>query len=357
MQTTNPTLLAAYFDGKSAQARPVELHIERERLHVRTAGTAFDVPVSQVLWPERTRHGMRIAQLPTGGIIQCADGPAWDAWCKSNGLQESFIVVLQQSWRWVTGSLLALTVLLGATYQWGLPVIAQGIVAITPYSFDERIGQATLTAIDDRLMEPSSLSMAQQTSIRDAFAHALRFQAADNVPRWNLKFRKSKLGPNALALPGGTILMTDEMVQLVDGDTDVLTAVLAHELGHLKHRHSLRMLVQVSGLSAVTSLFLGDFSTVLAAIPALMGQAQYSREAEREADDTAMQVLTAAGLNPRVMVTMFEKLEAQRQSESKGPSSGHSNDGANVIVNLLGLAFASHPADSERIAFFGKNSR
>jgi Zn-dependent protease with chaperone function len=257
----------------------------------------------------------------------------------------------------VAGFVLAFLVLLGVLYNWGLPTLARGIVAVTPQSFDEKMGQAALLAIDDALMEPSALSQAQQTGIRDAFAHALRAQAPGQVPPWNLKFRKSKIGPNALALPGGTLLMTDEMVLLVDGDTDVLTAVLAHELGHVKHRHSLRMLVQVSALGAVTSLMLGDFSTLLAALPALLGQAHYSREAEREADINAVQVLTSAGINPKVMVTLFTKLEARRRGESKAPSRDQSEKHATEVSNWLGIAFASHPANAERIALFQGTSR
>jgi Zn-dependent protease with chaperone function len=176
------------------------------------------------------------------------------------------------------------------------------------------------------------------------------------VPTWKLKFRQSKMGPNALALPGGTLLLTDEMVQLVDGDTDVLTAVLAHELGHVKHRHALRMLVQVSALGAVTSLVLGDFSTLLAALPALLGQAHYSREAEREADLNAVQVLTHAGIDTRVMVSLFDKLAARRRGESKEASKEESGTQAMAVANWLGLAFASHPADAERVALFRRNS-
>ncbi len=35
------------------------------------------------------------------------------------------------------------------------------------------------------------------------------------------------------------MVMTDEMVELVGADDKVITAVLAHELGHVHHRHGL----------------------------------------------------------------------------------------------------------------------
>lgn len=134
--------------------------------------------------------------------------------------------------------------------------------------------------------------------MREAFAQALTHQPAGRVPPWQLVFRQSRIGPNALALPGGTIIMTDELVNLVDGDTQVLSAVLALELGHVQQRHSLRLLVQATVLGTLSAVVLGDFNSVLASVPVMLGQAQYSREAEREADAHAVQVLKAAALSP-----------------------------------------------------------
>ena len=38
------------------------------------------------------------------------------------------------------------------------------------------------------------------------------------MPAHRLEFRASRIGPNAFALPGGTIVLTDELVELVEGD-------------------------------------------------------------------------------------------------------------------------------------------
>ncbi len=356
----SPVLQATYFDGQSALARPVTLRIVGADLHICQAHGSLVVPVRQVRWPERTRHGQRMADLPDGGMLQCADLAAWDAWCNAAGLREPRLVVLQQSWRWVLATVLALVLVLGAISRWGLPMAAHAVVAQTPHTVDEAIGDSALHALDKALMEPSTLASQQQDAIRAAFAHALSALPPDDVPRWNVQFRKSSIGPNALALPGGTILMTDDMVSLVDGDTEVLTAVLAHELGHVKHRHGLRMLVQVSALGTMTSLLLGDFSTALAALPALVGQAHYSRQAEREADAHALQVLRTAGIPPKAMVTLFARLEARRHSAPvpvpRDAAGEEAEQRAAKAVAWLGIAFASHPADAERIAFFSGNA-
>ncbi len=293
-------------------------------------------------WPERTRHGPRVAHLADGASLQCADGAAWDAWLRACGLRESPVVRLQQSWRWTLAGVALLVLLVFGAYRWGVPWAARAAVAAMPPSVDESIGEAGLATIDGHWMQPSELPAAQQQQIRAAFERAVA--GMRDVPAHRIVFRKSRVGANAFALPGGTMVMTDQLVQRVGGDTEVLVGVLGHELGHLRHRHGMRLLVQVGALGAVSAVLIGDFSTLLAGVPAMLGQAGYSRDAEREADAEAVRVLRAAGLSPLAMVRFFEAL-------SSGPE-GHAKDSS-----TLGIAIASHPADEERIRFFTEAAR
>ena len=109
------------------------------------------------------------------------------------------------------------------------------------------------------------------------------------------------------------------------------------------------MLVQATVLGGLGAVVLGDFSALLAAVPALLGQAQYSRVAEREADAYAVGVLKAASISPLVMLTLFDKL--QEQGPVKRQEEGRKGD------SWLGIAFASHPSDAERITYFRDAAR
>jgi Zn-dependent protease with chaperone function len=354
-QAPGPVLEAVYFDGMSARARPVRLQMEGAVLRVAGEGVERRVALADVIWPERTRHGMRVAHFEGGGSVQCSDAAAWDAWSRASGRRDSLVVRLQQSWRGVLVSVALLVALAVALQQWGLPVAARAVVAATPLSVDESLGAATLDAIDGMLMQPSRLAAAEQARLKAAFARALAAQPPGSVPAWTLEFRRSRIGPNALALPGGTLIMTDELVDLVGRDENVITAVLAHELGHVRHRHGLRALVQVTLLGGLASVVLGDFSSVLAGVPVLLGQASYSRAAEREADAEAVLILQAASISPEVMVTLFEKM-AQRSGDKDAPA-GADTGRAERQSSWLGIAFASHPADAERVAYFRQAAR
>lgn len=351
-----PGLQASYFDGISARAHPVVLQLKGAVLQITGEGIHRSLAISDVQWPERARHGMRVAHFKEGGSVQCANAAAWDDWRRMHGLRDPLVVSMQQSWRWVLASVVALLVILVAVQQWGLPVAARAVVAVTPLSVDVAIGETSLALIDEHLMRPSKLPASEQARLRAALAQAASAVPAGTVPAWQLVFRQSRIGPNALALPGGTLVMTDELVELVGRDEKVITAVLAHELGHVRHRHGVRLLVQATVLSGLAAVVLGDFSTVLAGVPVLLGQASYSREAEREADAEAVRFLKAAAISPDAMVTLFVRLEEEsnRKRQSHSGNKDESEIGRKVPDqdSWLGIAFASHPPDAERVRYF-----
>jgi Zn-dependent protease with chaperone function len=358
MSDARVPLAADYFDGLSARAHPVMLSLEGDMLAIEGEGVSRRVPCHQVVWPERTRHGMRVAHLSDGASIQCGDAGAWDAWAYTGGRPESYVVKAQQSWRWVLASLVVTVAVLVAGYQWGLPWAARKSVAFIPLSVDESIGESAFSSVDGQLMSPSQLPADQQARIRAAFDRAVATLPAGTAPRYQLVFRKSKIGPNAFALPGGTMVLTDELVTLVKGDEQVIVGVLGHELGHVRQRHGMRMLAQVSALGAVSSMVFGDFNGLLAAAPVWLGQASYSRDAEREADVESVRLMKAAGIPPSAMVKFFELIATYEPEGSEAASAPKAAKGTKRRESSwLGIAIASHPADEERIAFFRDAAR
>jgi Zn-dependent protease with chaperone function len=139
--------------------------------------------------------------------------------------------------------------------------------------------------------------------------------------------------------------VTDELVKLAPDDEAVL-AVLAHELGHLNRRHSLRMLIQGSIVAGLVAWYLGDVSSVAAGLPTLLLQSRYSRAHEREADRFAATMLKANGIPPRRLADMLSRLEAAHRDRA-----GKAADGAQEDQQRPAFAdyYSSHPATKERI--------
>jgi Zn-dependent protease with chaperone function len=343
------SLEVEYFDGVEARARAARLTLQARRLVIHSEGERREVPWADVSWPERQRHGPRIAHIASGGAIQCTDAAAWDAFTRAAGVRDSWIVRAQQNWRATTAAVAALLLLTATAYRWGLPWAARGALALMPATVDRTFGEAALHSIDGRWLMPSQRTLAEQQRLRSAFADAVaRTHPPAQRPAYELRFHKSRIGPNAFALPGGVIVLTDELLELAGGRDDVVLGVLAHELGHVQQRHGMRLLVQFTLLGTATSIAIGDFSSVLTGVPALLGQMAYSRDFEREADAESVLVLRAAGLSPDVMIVFFERIAAWRGS-AEGRRTGADFD--------PGIAWSSHPADEERIRFFRQAAR
>lgn len=342
-QSPHP-LPALYFDGRHARPHPVELWLRDGVLHVRGEGVALQLSERSIQWPERTRHGGRTAALAEGGMVQALDVAQWDAWVQASGRHESWVVRAQQNWRSVALFGLLLVGLLVAMQQWGLPVASRVLARALPAGVEAAVGESTLSTLDSQLLEPSAIAPAEQARLQEALRQVLPPAVAGESPPWQVVFRKSRIGPNALALPGGTIIVTDALVALVGEDVPVLAGVVAHEWGHVRHQHGMRMLLQATVLGAVWTVLFGDTSGVLASVPLLLGQAQYSRQAEREADEAAVQVLRRAKMSPAVMVRFFNKLADHRKQQDAAKQEDWSA--------RIGIAFSSHPSDAERVAFF-----
>lgn len=325
-----------YFDGRSARGRPVRLRLDEGRLHA-DGDEAWHWPLRDVQWPESTRYGQRVLLLADGGQIVISDGAAFDRWRRAQGRGDGWVARVQQSWRAVAGAVAVLVVLVWGGYRWGVPALARAIVALVPLSADQAVGESALQAIDSRWLKPSTLDPQHQQALRQRFEAAATCAGSTAAPTLRVLFHDggTELGPNAFALPGGTIVFTDAMVRLLHDREDTLLGVFGHELGHVKHRHGMRALVQVGLLTAASTVVLGDFSSWLATAPALLGQLDYSRQAEREADVEAAQLLRCNGLPPAAMVELFTRLQRR---------GGNFQD--------LPVALASHPMTDERIAFF-----
>ena len=131
-----------FFDGLSSQPHAARVQVLDDLLTVTPpVGTGFaplTVPIEQVRWPERTRHGGRIAHLPQGASLQALDVAAWDDWAAQLGRDESWIVRAQQTWR---GVALAFVLLIKLMVLLIAVVICAGLAGFVYLAAKRLIGQ------------------------------------------------------------------------------------------------------------------------------------------------------------------------------------------------------------------------
>ncbi len=149
---------------------------------------------------------------------------------------------------------------------------------------------------------------------------------------------------NAFALPGGNVAIHSGLLLTADTPEEVL-GVLAHELSHVTKQHGMRAMIQGVGLFALVQAFFGDATGLLAVLannaPFLLSQ-KFSRDFEREADAQGFHYLEAAQLNPRGMITFFEKMRREEEKLREKIPGGEALDALEFL--------STHPATPERTA-------
>lgn len=328
---------AIFYDGHSSRQQPVTLDIAHGQLQLHRNDGLIEIPLSSMRIAEKLGNTPRLLHFSDGGHCEINDHAAFESLLKDAGFTpQSLISRLESRWHHALFATLLAIAFVTASFYWGLPWVAEFAAAKIPASVALSIDTHVLSAVDDGLMLPSDLKAARQQALSQRF-NDLRNEHGQ--PAHTLEFRSSKdIGANAFALPGGTIIVTDQLVSLAGNDEEII-AVLAHELGHVSERHPLRQLLQSSVVGLVMTWYLGDISTLLAAAPTLLLQSSYSRNFERRADRYAADMLRLNGIAPARLADMLGKLE------SSHPAAKADKNKTSRIAEF----FSSHPDTEERM--------
>ena len=335
-----------YYDGKSSLA--VEAYFigdSNGNIRVEQVNTGLAL-VSAGL--DRLRISPRLANtprylyFPDGGKFETLDNMAVDGLLKLFK-QRSWldgVHLLESRKRYVFIALAILVFFIWGSVRYAVPLVSETLAFSLPEQALKYAGSQTLTLLDRSILKPSQLAKAEKEKILNHFQ-----QLVDTHVDLGLKiyFRKGgSLGPNAFALPNGVIIFTDEMVQTAEHD-DELLAVLAHETGHVVHRHGMRTVIQDSLLGFVLLAMTGDVSgssELFLGLPVLLTEMAYSREFEREADQYALDWLREKKIPTIHFVRLMERIEQKMKIILAGSDK--------KWVSYL----SSHPGIQERIKPF-----
>lgn len=297
----------------------------------------FDLQVTSRL-ADTPRH----IHFPDGGKFETDDNEAVDRLLNrfSRPALSGLIHRLESRWPYILAALAVMVFFFWGGAKYGVPLLGKVIAEHLPPSAYRLASEQTLDIFDRTILKPSELDEAARERIESHFRPVL-----NDHPDLDLRvlFRKGPgLGPNAFALPDGTILFTDEMVRTAEHD-DELSAVLAHEIGHVVHRHGMRRVVQGSLLGFALLALTGDVSgssEIFLALPVMLTELAYSREFEREADQYALTYLRSSDISPVHFARLMKRIKEKETLKGKTRKGGWTS------------YLSTHPSMDERLALF-----
>jgi Zn-dependent protease with chaperone function len=145
--------------------------------------------------------------------------------------------------------------------------------------------------------------------------------------------------PNAIALPGGRIYLFNGLLARAESP-DEIAGILAHELGHFKHRDSTRNLIYNGGTAFLIGLLFGDVTGSGALIFASRSlvTASYSRDAEQKADAFAIDAMHRLGRPAKAMGELMLRVTGRQVDHT---------------LSIL----ASHPLTEDRLVHMSRADR
>lgn len=207
-------------------------------------------------------------------------------------------------------------------YTKGVPYFSEKISESLPDQIYQVIDESSLQELDNSEFKASQLSLSEQEEIRALFKSLLKEGTHGNRD-YKLEFRQWGGKANAMALANGTIIITDSMVTLSENPQE-LSAVILHEIGHVRHNHVMESLVGSSIVFVSLTIVFGDVSAVsdIMMQGAILGLNQgYSQQAEFEADFYANEKMNEMYGDNSGMISIFEKLAAETDDQHSWLSS------------------------------------
>jgi predicted Zn-dependent protease len=194
----------------------------------------------------------------------------------------------------------------------GVPLAAQVLTRFVPVSWEVALGDKVMDKVIEHFADedggsPRFCDAPAGRAVLDRLVAKLA-AAADSPYDLRVAVLDHKM-PNGFALPGGQIVLFGGLVEFAETPQEV-TAVVAHEIGHVVRRHTTQLILRNLGITFFFGVMLGDLGSGAIAIAGeTLLTLSYSREAETEADATAIQLLQRAAMRADGLASFFARLD------------------------------------------------
>ncbi|MFA7277063.1 MAG: M48 family metallopeptidase [Pseudobdellovibrionaceae bacterium] len=333
---------ARYMDGKTSRVQDVTLEFYRQGLLIRGADgeTLARWPYASIKIAEDWSDGIGAILVPikdTGEQVMLDQKSILDRIMRQLDYKHraSFIIPI------TIPSILGLTVAAVIAALVFIPLFgkASGFIAyLVPKSMEKELGEVARSQLDmqfDACVDPAAEKLIQRILER-------LVAAGDQTLEPEIYLYKTPVA-NAFTLPGEKMAVFSGFLKVTKNENEI-SAVLAHELGHMAYRDPLEGFIQERGLSAVGGLIAGSGSFGgVGQVATTLHTLKFSREKELRADQYAIKTLKKAGYKVTPLADFLVSVYASVP------------DGARDLESKFSF-LSTHPATDERIRILGGTS-
>jgi len=302
-----------YYLPKSSEALEAELHVNGDMVSLHYDGQCREVFELSALTQHITIPGVPIELSFPDSAKFSAQEP--DVRLERHG---ATMESLEKNKTLIVASMILVPILMWFMIMVVMPRIAQASVSYLPDVVSQQMGKQAFAIIERTMLEPSETDVEIQNQVKQQWRDTL--VALELSPeKYRLHVYGSEfLGPNAFALPDGTVVITDDLLKRLADKPDAILAVLLHEIGHVEHQHSLSMVAQSVSTAVAFAMIFGDIEGVgeiLLGTGSTLVQSKFSRNMEQEADDFALNQLDALGKPADAFAQAMESFLALSEGE------------------------------------------
>lgn len=332
---------AFFYDGQTSNRHHVRLELSFDN-QLLVTGSDFErmYALSDIKVLPRIGNIPRSLYLSDGGKCEITEHEAFDQFLAKHKIGEFSRKLhrVESKFYYALGALI-LTIVIGwVAINDGVPALAKEVAFNISPEADKKLGEEALETLDKYIFSESDLPEDRQKQLKTGFTSMTK--DLKDGHDYQLEFRSSEnIGPNAFALPSGIIVLTDDLVELAENDEEIM-AVIAHEIGHVVNRHTLRHVLQNTVTGLVVAVSTGDIfsaSATAAALPTIALHAKYSRNFEREADLYALEYLKRKNISLKRFSSILQRMQDWYGDNDKIPT-----------------FISSHPPTLERVQAFEK---
>lgn len=317
-----------FFDGQTSRKHIVDVSVVAGEVVGEGPSVSFRWPLKGIRLIEVKDGRVRLAPATGDGrlVLSAAE---WEA---ASGLSVTRVqrAAVRREW-WLVGWLAAIGISLTLGIFIGIPVAARPLARATPLRLEAAMGR-NMTQQLQIAFKPCTGDAAGLASL-DALTNRLAREAAMPFQVTVIPVHAPMI--NAFALPGGTILVTDDLIADARSP-DELAGVLAHEIAHIEKRHVMEAVWRSLGLGLVLDAVVGGGSGAgqqAVLLASSFTEQRYSRTLEREADERAFDLLGANQISSLGMAEFFERMADKTTPDE---------------VNQAAEWFATHPDSARR---------